>query len=379
MNIRLRCQVCHKEYPSSEAIWSCKCGGVLTLDFHARFPVDKIKKRKPTMWRYREALPIEDNTHIISFDEGFTPLVKEQFSGKTVLLKQDHLFPSGSYKDRGASVLVSKIKELGVKKVVEDSSGNAGAAIAAYSAKANIACDIYVPKKTSRGKLLQIKQYGAILHRIPGTREDTAKAVFLAAQSTYYASHYWNPYFFHGTKTCIFEIVEQLGWNVPDAIILPVGNGTLLLGTYIGLKELFREKIIDLLPKIIGVQAENCSPLAQAWRKNHQIKNPFTWKETIADGIAITNPVRAKDILHAIKETNGDIITVKEKEILEAIYGVARKGYYIEPTSAVAIAGFKKYPSRDNEVIVIPITGHGLKTSKRFIKRDNLVFNKKMK
>jgi threonine synthase len=364
MNMILRCLSCHKEYLGSNPIWSCVCGGLLFLDFHARFPVDRIQKRKPTMWRYREALPIEHDKHIISFDEGFTPLVEEQFSGKKVLLKQDHLFPSGSFKDRGASVLVSKINELGVKKVVEDSSGNAGAAIAAYCAKANIACDIYVPKKTSKGKLQQIEQYGAILHKIPGTREDTAKAVWHAAQSTYYASHYWNPYFFHGTKTCVFEIVEQLGWNIPDMIFLPVGNGTLLLGTYIGLKELQKEKIIDTLPKIIGVQAENCSPLAQAWMKNHQINNPISWKETIAEGIAIANPVRSKDILQAIQETNGDIITVKEKEILDALHGIARKGYYIEPTSAVAIAGFQKYSLRKTEVAVVPLTGHGLKTSR---------------
>lgn len=364
MNIKLRCQSCHKEYPSSEPIWNCKCGGLLTLDFHARFPVDRIQKRKPTMWRYREALPIEHDKHIISFDEGFTPLVEEQFSGKKVLLKQDHLFPSGSYKDRGASVLVSKVNELGVKKVVEDSSGNAGAAIAAYCAKAHISCDIFVPEKTSRGKLLQIEQYGAILHKIPGTREDTAKAVWHAAQSRYYASHYWNPFFFQGTKTFIFEVVEQLGWNVPDAIILPVGNGTLLLGTYIGLKELQGEKIIDELPKIIGVQAENCAPLAHAWKNHCKTSTHPLIKETIAEGIAIANPVRAKDILHAIKETNGDIITVKEKEILNALNGTVRKGYYIEPTSAVAVAGFQKYPMRKNAVAVVPLTGHGLKTTR---------------
>jgi len=368
MNIKLRCQACHKEYASSEPVWNCKCGGLLTLDFHARFPLDKILKRKPTIWRYREALPIEHDKHIISFDEGFTPLVQEEFAGKKVLLKQDHLFPSGSYKDRGASVLVSKIKELGVKKVVEDSSGNAGAAIAAYCAKANIACDIYVPEKTSAGKLLQIEQYGADLHKVPGTRADTAKAVWLAAKSTYYASHYWNPFFLHGTKTCVFEIVEQLGWNVPDAIILPVGNGTLLLGTFIGLKELQREKIIHGLPKIIGVQAENCAPLAHAW-KNHCKTSPHPFiKETIAEGIAIANPVRVKDMLHAIKETNGDIMTVKEKEILDALHSTARKGYYIEPTSAVAIAGFKKYPMKQDEIVVLPLTGHGLKASETIMK-----------
>jgi len=369
MKSTLLCQSCQKEYQVIEPRWNCTCSGLLTLDFHTRFPIDKIKKRKPTLWRYREALPIEHDKHITSFDEGFTPLVQEEFAGKKVLLKQDNLFSSGSYKDRGASVLVSKIKELGIKKVVEDSSGNAGAAIAAYCAKANIACDIYVPEKTSAGKLLQIEQYGAALHKIPGNRENTAKAVWLAAQSTYYASHYWNPFFFQGTKTFVFEVVEQLGWNVPDAIILPVGNGTLLLGTYIGLKELQREKIIHGLPKIIGVQAENCAPLAHAW-KNHckTSTHPFI-KETIAEGIAITHPVRGAEILNAIQETHGAMITAGEYEITDALQSTLRKGYYIEPTSAVAIAGFKKYPMKQDEEVVLPLTGHGLKASETIMKK----------
>ena len=354
MKSKLRCQSCHTEYPSSEPRWNCICGGLLTLDFHARFPIDNIKKRKPTLWRYREALPIEHDHHIISFDEGFTPLVKEELFGKKVLLKQDYLFPSGSFKDRGASVLVSKIKELGVKQVVEDSSGNAGAAIAAYCAKASIECHIYVPEKTSPEKLMQIKQYGAHLHTIPGSREDTAQAAGKHAQTTYYASHYWNPFFFHGTKTCIFEIVEQLGWKSPDSLIVPVGNGTLLYGSYIGLKELQQEDIIDKLPKIIGVQAENCAPLANAWKNNSTFISHKTPKKTIAEGIAITNPVRANDILQSIKETNGDMITVTEKEIFDALYYIGRKGYYIEPTSAVALAGFKKLSTRKDEVSSYP-------------------------
>jgi len=364
MKSKLLCQSCHTEYPSSEPRWNCICGGLLTLDFHARFPIDKIKKRKTNLWRYREALPIEHDRHIISFDEGFTPLVKEELFGKKVLLKQDYLFPSGSYKDRGASVLVSKMKELGLKQVVEDSSGNAGAAIAAYCAKASIDCHIYVPEKTSSEKLMQIKRYGAHLHTIQGSREDTAKAAWIHAQTTYYASHYWNPFFFHGTKTCIFEIVEQLGWKPPDSLIVPVGNGTLLYGSYIGLKELQQEDIIDKLPKIIGVQAENCAPLANAWKNNSTFISHKTPKQTIAEGIAITNPVRANDILHSIKETNGDMITVTEKEILHALYHIHRKGYYIEPTSAVALAALKKLHVRKNHVVVLPLTGHGLKQKK---------------
>jgi threonine synthase len=377
MNIKLRCQSCHKEYPSSEPIWNCKCGGLLTLDYHARFPIDRIQKRKTTMWRYREALPIIHDNHIISFNEGFTPLVEEQFFGKKALLKQDHLFPSGSFKDRGASVLVSKIHELGIQKVVEDSSGNAGAAIAAYCAKANIDCHIYVPERTSTEKLIQIEQYGAHLYKIPGSREETAKAALQEAQTTYYASHYINPYFFHGTKTFIFEVVEQLGWKTPDILIIPVGNGTLLYGSYIGLKELQKENIIVNLPKIIGVQAENCAPLEFAWKK-HDVTSPYqTTKETIAEGIAIVNPVRAKDILHAVKETQGDIIKVKENEILDALHCTLQKGYYVEPTSAVAIAGFKKSYTRKNDLVVVPLTGHGLKASEMFMKKDYVDFLQK--
>jgi threonine synthase len=366
MKVNLICESCHKKYLSSEPIWRCKCGGFLSLDFHARFPLEKIQKRKPTMWRYREALPIFHDKHIISFNEGFTPIVEEEFFGKRVLLKQDYLFPSGSFKDRGASVLVSKIKELGIKKVIEDSSGNAGAAIAAYCTKANIDCHIYVPEKTSAEKLSQIERYGAYLHKIPGTREDAAKAALHQAKTTYYASHYWNPYFFHGTKTFIFEIIEQLGWNTPDTLMLPVGNGTILYGSYIGLKELQHEKIIQKLPKIIGIQAENCAPLATTWKNKSETLEIINSKETIAEGIAIANPVRFKNILFTINETNGDFITVKENEIKEALDQTLKKGYYVEPTSAVVVAGFKKYYTRRNERIVLPLTGHGLKTNKTF-------------
>lgn len=362
MKITLRCQSCQRRYFSSTTVWKCHCGGLLSVDFHARFPREKIRKRKPSLWRYREALPIEHDRHIISFDEGFTPLTEEQFFGKKVFVKQDHLFPSGSYKDRGASILVSKIKELGIKQVVEDSSGNAGAAIAAYCAKAGIECHIYVPEKTSSGKLLQIERYGAYLHKINGSRKDTAYTAEQQAKTMYYASHSWNPYFFHGTKTFIFEIVEQLGWTAPDILLVPVGNGTLLNGAFLGLKELQHEKIIDKLPRIIGVQAENCAPIADAWKNRGELGGYTTTKETIAEGIAIEHPVRIHDILHALKETYGDMVTVTEKEICHALQYIRRKGYYIEPTSAVAIAGFKKLYTKKNNCVVIPLTGHGLKT-----------------
>src|SRR5512135_536513 len=225
------CSGCQAVYPANEPVWHCqRCGSALDLQFEPVLDLVKIEERKPDMWRYREALPVEQDANIVTLGEGFTPLTQVNFSGQMVWVKQDQLFPTGSYKDRGAAVLVSKMKELGVDYCVEDSSGNAGCAVAAYCARAGIACEIYVPAETAQAKLAQIQLYGARLVRVPGSREDTARAVMAAAENHYYASHSWNPFFFHGTKTFAYEVCEQLGWRVPDVIILPVGNGTLLLG-----------------------------------------------------------------------------------------------------------------------------------------------------
>ena len=180
----LLCSVCGEEYSTDNPIWRCSCGSALDVKFSSKFPIDKIMTRLPNMWRYREAIPV---SHPVSYCEGFTPIVREKISGKKVHLKLEYLFPSGSFKDRGASVLISKAKELGFNHVVEDSSGNAGAAIAAYSAKAGITCDIYVPEGTSLGKLTQISAYGANLHVVKGSREATTKTAMNAARQNYYA------------------------------------------------------------------------------------------------------------------------------------------------------------------------------------------------
>ncbi len=367
---KLICKSCKKEYEANDKIWKCECGGLLDIDFQASFPIDKIKQRKPTMWRYREAIPVENGKNIVSFDEGFTPLIKVNFNGKSVLIKQDQLFPTGSYKDRGASVLISKAKELGVARVVEDSSGNAGCAIAAYCAKAGILCDIYVPADTSQAKLVQIEAYKAKLHKIQGSREDTANAVLKAAEQCYYASHSWNPFFFQGTKTYAFEVCEQLGWKAPNSIVLPVGNGTLLLGSYIGFNELKNAGIINKIPKIIAVQSENCNPLSRAFRNGSKEIPKIDKKDTIAEGIAIAEPVRGKEIIEAIKDSGGDFIDVSDEEIKESLIEMCNAGFYIEPTSASTVAGIKKYIKHTNfgETIVSIFTGAGLKTTEKMLK-----------
>lgn len=370
---KLICRNCNKEYSFNDVIWRCECGGLLDIIFSSAFPIEEIKKRPHTIWRYREAIPLMDDKNIISFNEGFTPIIPLEFNGRKILIKLDYLFPSGSFKDRGASVLVSKIKELRIDKVVEDSSGNAGAAIAAYCAKAGIRCDIFVPAYTPSGKLTQIEFYGANLLKIPGTRDDTALAALKAAENDYYASHYWNPFFFHGTKTFAFEVSEQLGWKAPDSVILPVGSGSLLLGVFIGWTELLNAGIVDRIPKLIGVQAENCAPLAKAFNENLCEVPEIDKKETIAEGISIVVPVRGGQILEVVKSSGGEFITVSEEEIKDALKWSCRKGFYIEPTSAATVAGVNKYlkKSSPDELIVSVFTGHGLKESEKI---RNLLF-----
>jgi threonine synthase len=303
--------------------------------------------------------------------EGFTPLEEMNFNGNKVLMKIDYLFPTGSYKDRGATVLISKTRELGIKKVVEDSSGNAGSAIAAYCARAGIRCEIYVPKTTSSGKLAQIQAYGATLRRIQGSRERTAQAAMKAASRIYYASHCWNPFFLHGTKTFGFEIWEQMGWKVPDVIILPVGHGTLFLGAYLGFKELREAGMVKRLPRLVGVQSTFCTPLLQAfrkgWKETRTIQKSVrleTGRQTVAEGIAIANPVRGSQVLAVVRETDGDFLAVTEREIVAAMADMGRRGHFVEPTSAATVAGLKKYLKHlKKEVIVSVVTGIGLKAT----------------
>lgn len=361
----LTCSTCAKEFPADTTAWRCQCGGLLDLTFEPGFWPDAVSDRAPDLWRYREALPVLEETAIVSFGEGYTPLLPVSFGRRSAWIKQDHLFQTGSYKDRGAALLISHARALGIKKVVEDSSGNAGCAVAAYCARAGIACDIYVPESTSPAKLEQIAAYGAGLIRIPGSREDTARAVMAAAENTFYASHTWNPFFFHGTKTWAYEVCEQLGWKAPDSVVLPAGNGTLLLGAAIGFKELTAAKIISRPPAIIAVQAEACQPLTRAFETGSQQPVKIEKRDTRAEGIAIAEPARGWQILAAVRASGGGFISVTESEIRTAQQRMASQGYFIEPTAAAVIAGLARYLSTapDKEIVVSTFSGHGLKAA----------------
>lgn len=364
--MQLVCRNTQTEYPIDAKRWQSDAGSTLDLDFEGIIKPELVEWRDSTLWRYHEALPLADEGCLITFDEGMTPLVPVKIGGAEIQVKLDFMFPTGSYKDRGSTVMISLAKSLGVEKVVQDSSGNAGASVACYCAKAGIDCEIFVPEGTSAAKLQQIAAYGASIRVISGSREDTAQAAQEAANSTFYASHVWNPFFVHGTKTFAFEICEQLGWQAPHTVVVPVGNGTLVLGAYLGFRDLLRGGIIDWMPRIVGVQAANCAPLVEAYHRQFPGLTPVQTSSTLAEGIAIAAPARGEQILDTIRETEGQMLAVAEEEIVTTWREMAQQGFFIEPTSAVTIAGVKLYlqcRAQPNESIVTLFTGHGLKAA----------------
>ncbi len=354
-----------QEFNANIPIWHGANFELLDLVFPIKFNPEKIKKNRTNLLRYSSFLPIENEENFVSFSEGFTPLIPIKFTnGISAQIKLDFLFPTGSYKDRGSMVLMSKIKSLGIKNITQDSSGNAGASVAAYATKAKINCEVFLPLETPSSKVTQIMAYNAIVKKVNGNRKETAAIAFEAAKANYYASHSFNPFFFQGTKTFAYEVMEQLNWKTPDAIILPAGNGTLLLGCYIGFMEMLQGAAISKIPKLIAVQSENCAPLKYLHADKNFDLQSFTALDTLAEGIAIPNPIRAKQMLEAVQYSKGEIITVSEMEIIKAWKEMASLGYLIEPTSAATIAGLLKYGvgSNQNENLVSLFSGTGLKS-----------------
>ncbi|MFI5916221.1 pyridoxal-phosphate dependent enzyme [Dactylosporangium sp. NPDC051541] len=369
--IALRCAACGHTHRLDELAWRCgHCHGVLDLTgFTPAVPdLGSLAGRRPSLWRYAEALPIGEPLDF-TMGEGMTPLVTAP-GPAGVALKVDYLMPTGSFKDRGAVLLAALAARLGVARLMADSSGNAGTAVAAYAARAGIACDVYVPASTSAGKVAQLRAYGAAVHQIPGTREDTAEAATRAAgePGVFYASHVYHPFFLHGTKTYVFELWEQLGGRLPGTLVLPVGNGTLVLGAYLGVVELRDQGLIDRLPRIVAVQAAGCAPLATAFAAGRPAPVDIIAEGTVAEGIAIARPARGRQILDAVRATGGAIVTVTDEQVHAAHDDLARAGLYVEPTSAVCWAAIQAGlidappPGDGRPAVVAPLCGTGLKS-----------------
>ncbi len=281
--------------------------------------------------------------------------------------KLEWFAPTGSFKDRGASVMISALRQQGVTRLIEDSSGNGGAAIAAYAAAAGIEAKILVPASTQPGKTVQMRAYGAEVELVPGSRQDTADEAERQAEGIFYASHNWQAFFLQGTKTLAYELWEDLGFRAPDNVLIPTGAGSNVLGCDIGFGELMRSGEIKRLPRLFAVQPANCAPLCASFACGAEDYIPVKTLPTIAEGTAIAKPVRAREVLAAIRRSGGAAVSVTEQEIVEAMSDLARSGLYVEPTSASAAAALsglvRQGVIRPEEATIVVLTGAGLKAT----------------
>lgn len=317
-----------------------------------------------SLWRYRAALPLQP-AEPISMGEGCTPLIPRSLYGAPALLKCEWMMPTGSFKDRGASVMLSLLREQGVRAVLEDSSGNGGAAVSAYAAAGGMHATIMAPASTSPAKTVQMRAHGATVELIPGTRQDTADAAVKRSETVFYASHNWHPFFLQGTKTLAYELWEDLDFRPPDNVIVPCGAGSNVLGCEIGFSELLRAGEIDSMPRIFAAQPANCGPIAAAFLGG----NVPEIRPTIAEGTAIARPIRLAEVLGTLRETRGGAVMLSEDEIAGATLDLAKLGVYVEPTSAQAAAAFGKLLAigtiTAEQTTVVVLTGSGLKATPR--------------
>lgn len=358
------CSKCGIKMEVSTRKAKCDCGGLWKLDFKPpKFDLSLVDNSTWNIFRYRAFMPLEgEYWREISLGEGMTPVI--QFN-EDVLLKMDYFMPTLSFKDRGAAVLIAHCKAIGVDSVVQDSSGNAGNSVAAYCGIANIECEIFVPEGTSPKKIDMIKAHNAKVNVVPGSRDNCADVcrAKVDTEGKYYANHVYNPFFYEGTKTYIYEVYEQLK-RIPKNIFIPLGNGTLFIGILKALEELLESDVIDKIPNIIAVQSEFCDPFIQAVNANEKLPVKVTPKPTMAEGIAIGVPMRGEEILEYIYKHNIKVITAPENKILEARAALAAKGIYCEHTTAATYAAYLKYCELNGTTsdCLIPMCGAGLKS-----------------
>ncbi|HQK53566.1 MAG TPA: threonine synthase [Sedimentibacter sp.] len=357
------CSKCNTRMDVATKKPKCDCGGLWKLDYKPpKFDLSLVDKNNWSIFRYRAFMPLLGNEwEKISLGEGLTPVI--QFN-EDVLLKMDYFMPTLSFKDRGAAVLIAHCKAIGVDSVVQDSSGNAGNSVAAYCAKAGIDCEIFVPEGTSPKKIDMIKSHNARVNVVPGSRDNCANVCRAKAdkEGKYYANHVYNPFFYEGTKTYIYEVYEQLN-RIPENIFIPLGNGTLFIGIIKALEEFLESNIIDKMPNIIAVQSEYCDPFTKAVKIKASKPVKVITKPTMAEGIAIGEPMRGEEILEYIYKYNIEVINSPETGILEARALLASKGIYVEHTTAATYAAYMKYCEvKGRTPALIPMCGAGLKS-----------------
>ena len=354
-------------FPLDRPLWrSPTSGGPLSIPPGPGIGPEAIRRDLRSIWRYAAALPLEIAAPV-SLGEGMTPLVPGRLGGGSVAFKLEWFNPTGSFKDRGAAVMLSYLRAMGVPAILEDSSGNGGAAIAAYGAAAGVRVRILTPATTQPAKIAQMRAFGAEVQLVPGPRDESEIEAIRQSEETFYASHNWQAFFLQGTKLLAYELWEEHDFAAPDNIVIPVGAGSNVLGCDLGFSELLRAGRIARLPRLFCAQPENCAPIHAAFTAGGTAPVAITPQPTVAEGASIRAPVRLGPVLDALRRSGGGTIAVPEAGIVQAVRDLAARGLYAEPTSALAAAAAERLIAEGrigpDERTVVLLTGSGLKAT----------------
>ena len=372
-----KCVRCGAEYEAVPGLTTCTCGGMLDIQYDYGYIRTLVSRetlsgcRDYSMWRYRPFLPVEPDSPPTPLRVGWSPLypaprLAQVLGLKALYIKDDGQNPTSSLKDRASAMAVVKAREAGADTIACSSTGNAASSLAGNAAAAGLHTYIFVPARAPKGKVAQLMIFGATVITVDGSYEDTFELSKAAIDKWgwYNRNAAINPYLLEGKKTVTLEILEQLGWQVPDYIALSVGDGCTIAGAWKGLKDLYAAGLIDRLPRLISVQAEGCCPL------NRAIQTGEPWspmeENTLADSIAVGVPRNADKALMAIRESQGVAVNVSDGEILAAMRLLGRTcGVFGEPAGVTGAAGVKKALELGlidpASTVVSVVTGNGLK------------------
>jgi threonine synthase len=380
----LRCVKCGNLFSADEVEYNCPtCGPEGTLDvlydysqIKSKFTRESLKsKEEYSLWRYIDLLPVSSKPDLLNTQVGWTPLykaarVEKELGMNHVYIKDDGRNPTASFKDRASAVGVAKAIELNKAIMCAASTGNAASSLSGFAACAGIPTYIFVPAAAPTAKITQLLIYGANVILVDGTYDEAFEVCLEASEEFgwYNRSCAINPYLLEGKKTVAFELMEQLNWEVPDWVVMSVGDGCCISGAWKGFKELYELELIDRLPRMLGVQAAGSNPVNRAFRAG---KDSFDYikPETLADSISVGIPRNGLKALRTLREANGDVVDVEDIEIMDAMKQMARlTGVFGEPAGVTGFAGLKKALRerriQHHEKVVLVVTGNGLKDIK---------------
>jgi threonine synthase len=375
----LECSNCKKKHSHEEINSVCEgCGETL----FARYDLEELKdhlarktplKRQPSLWRYYEILPVRKQENVISLGEGMTPITSLRRSVsdlglERVLVKDDGIIPTGTFKARGQTVAISKAKELGIRKVAIPSAGNAAGAMATYASRADMEAFVFLPQDAPESTKIECEQMGARVYLVNGLINDAGMMVTRGKKEFewYDVSTLKEPYRVEGKKTMGYEIAEQLNWTLPDFIIYPTGEGTNIIGMWKAFRELEQLGWISKpMPKFISVQSETCAPIVEAFKKGWPVVTPFPNPATIASGLRVPYPFSSRAILSAIRESNGKAVAVADGAMLDAMRRIAKDGISAYPEGATTLVALRDLVNDGtidtSDTVVLYNTGTALK------------------